>query len=61
MYLKLLVHALSNLETEEMINGHLNAFVIEDKLDAVALICVDNVVYYRPYNGLFSNDTNDKM
>ncbi|XP_026018914.1 uncharacterized protein LOC113019411 [Astatotilapia calliptera] len=42
-------------------NDHLNAFVIEDGLDVFALISVDDLVYYRPYDRQFSNGTDDKM
>lgn len=43
-------------------DDHLNAFSIEEKMDLFTLICVDNLVYYRPYDRQFSyEDTDDQI
>ncbi|XP_042070926.1 uncharacterized protein LOC106632482 [Haplochromis burtoni] len=58
------IHLVALLHSEDLkkyFNDHLNAFVIEDGLDVFALISVDDLVYYRPYDRQFSNGTDDKM
>lgn len=42
-------------------DDHLNAFSIEEKTDVFTLICVDDLVYYRPHDRQFSYDTDDQM
>lgn len=42
-------------------DDHFNAFSIEEKPDVFTLICVDDLVYYRPHDRQFSYDTDDQM
>lgn len=41
-------------------DDHLNAFSIEEISDAFTVICVEDLVYHRPYDRQFSYDTDDE-
>lgn len=43
-------------------DDHLNAFCIEENLNVFTLVCVDDLVYYRPYDRQYSyENTDDRM
>lgn len=38
-------------------DDHLNAFIIEENCNGYTLVCVDDLVYYRPYDRQFAYDS----